>query len=173
MLTMKKIAQNNVTTGAGAGLGLWSQLYISVRGLQSLVFVCTIVIIQPSCSCSYIKVSFLIKHIFKKFKKSSSTAIWAKWTGGSSNCEQGGNCQLSRWAGGHPIIKMCLRLFDVLVFLFVWNICNRDGGEDVLHKRKGCNFWNVDMYNSNIDRAVSDRQALGPQEELSLKVRQV
>ena len=38
--------KNNVTTGAGAGLGLRSQLYISVTGLQSLVFVCTIVIIQ-------------------------------------------------------------------------------------------------------------------------------
>ena len=66
MLTRKKVAQNDVTTGAGAGLGLRSQLYISVTGLQSLVFVCTIVIIQSSCS--HIKVSFLMKQISKKFK---------------------------------------------------------------------------------------------------------
>ena len=65
MLAMVKIAQNNVTTGAGASLGLRSQLYISFKGLQPLVFLCTIVIIQSSCS--HIKVSFLMKQILKKF----------------------------------------------------------------------------------------------------------
>ena len=67
MLAMVKIAQNNVTTGAGASLGLRSQLYISFTGLKSLVFVCTIVIIQSSCT--HIKVSFLMKQILKSLKK--------------------------------------------------------------------------------------------------------
>ena len=118
MLTRKKIAQNNVTTGAGAGLRLRSQLYISVTGLQSLVFGCTIVIIQPSWS--HIKVSFLMK-------QSSSTAIWAKWTGGSSNREQGGGCQLSRWAGGHQLSRcvyvyllyLCSCSFNIFVMMVV------------------------------------------------------
>ena len=117
MLTRKRVAQNDVTTGAGAGLGLRSQLYISVTGLQSLVFGCTIVIIQPSWS--HIKVSFLMKQISKKFKtiflisNLSQVAWWLaqSWAGRKLSTFQMGRRS--------PIIKMCLCLFVILVFLFV------------------------------------------------------